>query len=76
MSDISHLPNCLAALERLEAAIGRLEALTGRLPGDNQALTSELIRSRDDYARLEEASRLVEGRLDGVINRLKTVLGE
>ena len=75
MSDAKQLPASLAALERLVAAVGRLEEIAGR-PADDDALARELDRSREDYARLEEASRLVEGRLDGVINRLKLILGD
>lgn len=75
MSDAKQLAASMAALERLAAAVGRLEVLAGR-PTDDDALARELDRSREDYARLEEASRLVEGRLDGVINRLKLILGD
>ncbi|HIJ63400.1 MAG TPA: hypothetical protein HPQ04_11975 [Rhodospirillaceae bacterium] len=75
MTDTSPLPASRAALERLAAAVGRLEELAGR-PTDDDALVHALDRSRQDYARLEEASRLVEGRLDGVIDRLKLILGD
>lgn len=36
--------------------------------------TAELKATRDDYARLDEASQIVEARLDAVIDRLKTIL--
>jgi hypothetical protein len=34
----------------------------------------ELTRARQDYARLDQASRLVESRLDAMADRLQTLL--
>lgn len=76
-----------AALERLDQAINRLEAAAAAAPA---ALTvpkagkasvmpdlfgnDELNRARQDYARLEQASRQVESRLDAMADRLQTLL--
>lgn len=76
-----------AALERLDQAINRLEQAAAAAP---QALAApkaakhsalpdlfghdELTRARQDYARLEQASRQVENRLDAMADRLQTLL--
>jgi len=75
LAENTRFPASLAALERLDRSIGRLESLSGRLVGD-VPVARELEQVREDYFRLEAASRMVEGRLDGVIGRLKIMLGE
>ena len=69
------LPRSRAALERLDRAVQRLEGVAGQAHGD-LFLAEDLRQARDDYARLDHTTRLVEARLDGVIGRLKLVLGE
>ncbi len=71
----NQLPRSRAAIERLERALQRLEGATAHHNGD-LFLEGELRRARDDYRRLDEASRLVEARLDGAIGRLKLILEE
>lgn len=78
-----------AALERLDQAIARLEKAAAAvptalvLPGTAAARSSampdlfghdELTRARQDYARLDQASRQVENRLDAMADRLQTLL--
>jgi exonuclease VII small subunit len=77
-----------AALERLEQAVARLEGAVAALPGGLSAPKAgkapaalpdlfghdELTRARQDYARLDQASRQVEGRLDAMADRLQTLL--
>ncbi len=71
----TQLPRSRAALERLDRAVQRLEGAAGQAHGD-LFLAEDLRRARDDYARLDHTTRLVEARLDGVIGRLKFVLEE
>lgn len=78
MDDIrNQLPRSLAAMQRLEQALHRLEnagaAKVARL-ADGDRLVEDLRLARQDYARLDGASQLVEDRLDGVIGRLKMIL--
>lgn len=78
MDDIGHqLPRSVAAKQRLEQAIRRLEsaaaAKAARL-AEGDRLVDDLRLARQDYARLDGASQLVEDRLDGVIGRLKIIL--
>ena len=76
MSDsLSQLPQSQAAFARLERALRRLEDVAGTGVGTS-ALMSELQAARDDYARLDDATRRVDGRLGVVIDRLKTLLEE
>ena len=76
-----------AALERLDQAIARLEAAAAAAPAalsspkaaKSSALpdlfgNDELTRAKQDYARLDQASRQVEGRLDAMADRLQTLL--
>ena len=41
---------------------------------DDRYLAAQLQTVRDDYVRLDQASRMVETRLDGAIGRIKTIL--
>ncbi len=77
-----------AALERLDQAIARLEKaaaaspvpITAPAPAPKSAAMpdlfghDELTRARQDYARLDQASRVVESRLDAMADRLQTLL--
>ncbi len=77
-----------AALERLDQAIARLELAAAAAPDGltssasapkSQAMPDlfgheELTRVREDYARLDQASRNVESRLDAMADRLQTLL--
>jgi len=76
-----------AALERLDQAIERLEKAATAVPAALATPTAksssampdlfghdELTRARQDYARLDQASRLVESRLDAMADRLQTLL--
>ena len=73
-----------AALERLDQAIARLEAATASAalaPKPAKASSAlpdlfghELDQARQDYARLDQASRQVETRLDAMADRLQTLL--
>ncbi len=72
------------AQQKLEAALDRLEAAARRLkeqtaagsapPGDQQQLTADLEKMRNDYAALEQVTETATDRLDSAIARLKTVL--
>lgn len=79
-----------AALERLDQAIARLEKAAAAVPAalavpaptpaaKSSAMPDlfghdELTRARQDYARLDQASRQVETRLDAMADRLQTLL--
>ena len=77
-----------AALGRLDQAIARLEAAVAAAPNGLTAPKAakasaalpdlfghdELTQARQDYARLDQASRQVEGRLDAMADRLQTLL--
>ncbi len=66
-----------AALDRLEAAARRLkeQAAAGGAPqGDQQQLTADLEKMRNDYAALEQVTETATNRLDTAIARLRTVL--
>ena len=79
-----------AALERLDQAIARLEKAAAAAPAalavpappapaKSSAMPDlfghdELTRARQDYARLDHASRQVEGRLDAMADRLQLLL--
>lgn len=67
------LPRSRAAIDRLEQAVHRLEGSMGR-PRDDLFGHSDLPADADDYARLDQTTRVVEARLDAVIDRLKTIL--
>jgi len=68
------------AVTRLERAVGRLEELVAaRAPeaeAERQRLVAELNQAREDYARLEEVTDRVSGRLDDAIARFRAALGE
>ena len=66
-----------AALDRLEAAARRLkeQAAAGGAPqGDQQQMSADLEKMRNDYAALEQVTETATGRLDAAIARLKTAL--
>lgn len=78
-----------AALDRLEKAISRLEKAVAEAPpspapAPKAAASStpdlfgndDLNRSRQDYAKLDQASRQVEARLDTLADRLQTILDQ
>lgn len=62
------------AVKRLGAAIDRLEVAAARVGAGDLLLAGELRDARDDYARLEDTTRVVAGRLDAAIGRLRTIL--
>jgi hypothetical protein len=75
-----------AALDRLDKAISRLEkavteAPAPAAPSPKTASSApdlfgndDLNRSRQDYAKLDQASRHVEARLDTLADRLQNIL--
>ncbi len=66
-----------AALDRLEAAARRLkeQAAAGGAPqGDQQQLTADLEKMRNDYAALEQVTETATVRLDAAIAHLRTAL--
>ena len=74
-----------AALDRLDKAISRLEIALAEAPppaapSPKSASMPDLFgndevnRSRQDYAKLDHASRQVEARLDTLADRLQTIL--
>ncbi|PKU25206.1 hypothetical protein CWS72_07645 [Telmatospirillum siberiense] len=65
------MPRSRAAIDRLEQAVHRLEGVMGRPRGDLFG-HADLSTSAGDYA--DETTRVVESRLDAVIDRLKTIL--
>lgn len=78
-----------AALDRLGKAISRLEKAVTEVPpppAPPQKSTSsstpdlfgndDLNRSRQDYAKLDQASRHVEARLDTLADRLQSILDQ
>lgn len=68
------LPRSLAAIAMLEKSLVRLESVVAKAHHADPFLEQELTAARADYARLDEASRAVEERLDVAINRLRAVL--
>lgn len=64
------------ALLRLDHAIARLEqALSAKPPlRDDLFAGEEVQKVKQDYARLDDASRLVEARLDHMVDRLQAIL--
>ncbi len=63
-------------MRRLGSAIDRLESASARVGAGDLLLAGELRGARDDYARLEETSRVVATRLDLAIDRLRDLLGD
>lgn len=65
-----------AALHRLDQAVARLERALPAAPSRAPDLFGgdELPRLRQDYAKLDQASRQVEARLDDMADRLQTLL--
>jgi seryl-tRNA synthetase len=77
MSPIQAQQKLEAALDRLEAAARRLkeQAAAGGAPqGDQQQLSADLEKMRNDYAALEQVTETATDRLDAAIARLKTAL--
>ncbi len=64
------------AVRRLGNAIDRLEAASARVGAGDLLLAGELRDARDRQAMLEETTRVVAQRLDGAIDRLRTLLEE
>ncbi|WP_237051502.1 hypothetical protein [Magnetospirillum sp. ME-1] len=64
------------AMRRLGAAIDRLESASARVGAGDLLLAGELRGAREDYARLEETTRVVSTRLDAAIDRLRDLLEE
>ncbi len=64
------------AMRRLGAAIDRLESASARVGAGDLLLAGELRGAREEYERLEETTRVVSTRLDGVIDRLRDLLEE
>lgn len=64
------------AVRRLGAAIDRLEAASIRIGAGDLLLAGELRDARDQQALMEEVTRVVAQRLDGAIDRLRTLLEE
>lgn len=64
------------AMKRLGAAIDRLESASARVGAGDLLLAGELRDAREDYVRLEETTRVVSGRLDATILRLRDLLEE
>jgi len=64
------------AMQRLGAAIERLEGAAARVGAGDLLLAGELRESREDYERLDETVRIVAGRLDDTIDRLRGLLEE
>lgn len=67
-------PRSHAAIAQLEKALQRLETVVTKGRHGDLFVEQELKAVRDDNARLDESSRLVEERLDMAINRLRAVL--
>lgn len=72
------LSRTVEAVRRLGAAIDRLEAASERAGERSGAgdllLAGELRDARERQAEMEEATREVARRLDGAIDRLRTLL--
>lgn len=74
---MSALQQTEQAMRRLGTAIERLEAAAAtRVAAGDLLLAGELRGARDDYAGLEETTRVVAGRLDAAIDRLRLLLEE
>lgn len=63
-------------MRRLGAAIDRLEGASARVGAGDLLLAGELRGAHDDYAKLEEITRVVSSRLDGAILHLRDLLEE
>lgn len=61
-------------MKRLGAAIDRLEAAAARVGAGDLLLAGELRDARDNFAALEDTTRVVAQRLDTAIDRLRTLL--
>lgn len=64
------------AVRRLGAAIDRLESASARVGAGDLLLAGELRDARDRQSLMEETTRVVAQRLDGAIDRLRTLLEE
>lgn len=63
-------------MRRLGAAIDRLEGASARVGAGDLLLAGELRGAHEDYANLEETTRVVASRLDAAILRLRDLLEE
>ena len=61
-------------MRRLGAAIDRLEGASARVGAGDLLLAGELRGAHEDYAQLEETTRVVAARLDDAILRLRDLL--
>ncbi len=64
------------ALQRLANAVERLESAASHAASGDLLLAGELRDLRDDYARLDDASRVAATRLDTTMARLRDLLEE
>ena len=65
-----------AAMTRLEAAVEKRGERIAVAESDRKRVERELAALRADLARMRKASSGVSARLDTVIGRLKTALGD
>jgi F0F1-type ATP synthase assembly protein I len=65
-----------AAREQLEKAITRLEAALAERGGDAATIERALKEARAESVRLKATAENVSGRLEAVIGRLRSALGE
>ena len=63
-----------AALERLDRAIERLDAAAGRKLSAGRKLAGDLAREREERREAEIVAEGVASRLDGAIERIRSVL--
>jgi hypothetical protein len=75
-SETSRWAKTDAALNRIDQAIARLEAMMTVPEPKMPDLfgNDDLGRARKDYAKLDQASRQVEARLDDMATRLQALL--
>ena len=64
------------AVRRLGAALERLEAAAARAATGDLLLAGQLRDAHDDYAQLQDTTRVVASRLDVAIDRLHLLLEE
>ncbi len=62
------------AIRRLGSAIDRLEQATARVGAGDLLLAGELRDAREEYAELQDTTRVVAVRLDATIDRLRSLL--
>ncbi len=64
------------AVRRLGAALERLEAASTRVAAGDLLLAGQLREAHEDYAQLQDTTRVVASRLDTAIDRLHLLLGD